>query len=233
MNNSIFSEVRRLRAVAFGTVFWAALGGHGQSVFGQQGGEHDAHAHHQHMMEQGTAAEDPHAHHRHMMEKKGYERSVHAYDVPDVTLTGMDESAIALADILNGDRPVMLNFIFTTCTTICPVLSATFGQVREKMGEDATGVRFVSISIDPEHDTPAKLREYAARFGAGEGWRFLTGALGDVIATQKAFDAYRGDKMNHPPLTFFRGEGQTEWVRIAGFASAADIVREYRQPTAD
>ena len=62
----------------------------------------------------------------------------------------------------------------------------------------------VSISIDPEYDTPEALNAYARRFDAGPQWEFLTGSLDDSIAVQKAFDADRGDKMNHAPLTLFR-----------------------------
>ena len=118
--------------------------------------------------------------------------------------------------------------IFTTCTTICPVLSASFAQTQKALGPDARDVQMVSISIDPEYDTPAKLREYAKRFKAQERWTFYTGDLVDVVAVQKAFDVYRGDKMNHPPVTFLRTEADAPWVRFEGFASAGDLVREYR-----
>jgi len=122
---------------------------------------------------------------------------------------------------------VMLNFIFTTCTTICPVLSASFTQTQKTLGPDASNVRMISISIDPEHDTPAKLREYAQRFQARAGWTFLTGDRDDIVAVLKAFDAYRRDKMNHIPLTLMRAAQQAGWIRMEGFASAGDLVREY------
>ena len=86
----------------------------------------------------------------------------------------------------------------------------------------------VSVSIDPEHDTPAALSEYAAGFGAGPQWVFLTGSLEDSIAAQKAFDAYRGDKMNHTPLTLFHASSSAQWVRYDGFADAVDLTKEYR-----
>jgi protein SCO1/2 len=57
----------------------------------------------------------------------------------------------------------------------------------------------------------------------------LTGTLDDSVAVQRAFDVYRGDKMNHQPATFLRAAPGQPWVRLEGFASAADILREYRQ----
>ena len=179
----------------------------------------------------GGAVADPHAHHRQMMQREAYSRSEHRYEVPAVVLTSMDGHKVALAEELQNGQPVLLNFIFTTCTTICPVLSASFTQVQKELGPEASHVQMISVSIDPQNDSPAKLSDYAKRFKAGPGWQFLTGDLDDVIAVQKAFDAYRGDKMNHPPLTFMRASAEGSWVRFEGFASAADLVREYRDLT--
>jgi len=69
------------------------------------------------------------------------------------------------------------NFIFTRCASICPLLTRSMGQLQERY--DATGVdgiRLVSITVDPEYDTPDRLREYAAAHGADpRRWEFLTG----------------------------------------------------------
>lgn len=178
-----------------------------------------------HADEQG---DDPHAHHRQMMEKR-YTRSEKKYDLPDIPLVAMDGERTTLLKEIESDRPVMLNFIFTTCTTICPVLSATFLGIQKQLGEDRDQVRMISISIDPEHDTPDRLLAYAARFDAGPQWQFLTGGLDEVVTAQKAFDAYRGSKMNHAPTTFLRVSSGAPWVRFDGIASASDIIKEYRQ----
>jgi len=172
---------------------------------------------------------DPHAHHRHMMEQSGYKSSVHSYAIPELVLIDMDNNKVSLHDALGDEGPVILNFIFTTCTTICPVLSATFSQVQRELGSKTKNVRMISITIDPEQDTPERLKEYASRFKAGADWQFLTGSIENIITTQKAFDAYRGDKMNHIPLTFLRSTPDGPWVRLEGFTSATEVVAEYRQ----
>lgn len=196
----------------------------------------DPHAHHQHMMQQASSTQqedDPHAHHRHMMDQKGYKRSTHDYDIPQLVLVDKDNNKVSINEALAADEPVMLNFIFTTCTTICPVLSATFAQVQRELGDEADQVRMISISIDPEYDTPERLRDYAVRFKAGPQWQFYTGASDDIVAIQKAFDAYRGSKANHEPLTFLHVPADPQWVRVNGLASAADVVKEYRQLLAE
>lgn len=170
---------------------------------------------------------DPHAHHRHMLQEQGYNRSLHEYRLPDLAVVDMSGSQVSLSAELDIEQPVILNFIFTTCTTICPVLSASLAQVQRDLGPESEHLRMVSITIDPEYDTPARLRAYAERFDAGPQWQFLTGNLQDIVTIQKAFDAYRGTKANHVPLTFLKGSGSTAWVRLEGSASAADIVAEY------
>ena len=170
-----------------------------------------------------------HSKHMAMMNKTGYERSEHQYELPDLALVNEAGEEVPVRSVLEGDETVMVNFIFTTCTTICPVMSATFAQVREELGPESANVRMVSISIDPEHDTPERLREYAQRYQAGPGWVFLTGSLDDSIAVQKAFDVYRGNKMNHEPTTLMKTADGDTWIRIDGLASAADIASEYRR----
>jgi protein SCO1/2 len=170
-----------------------------------------------------------HEHHQHMPAAPGYQRSQAAYTIPDITLYDQHGQRVSLPALLSaGDRPVMLNFIFTSCTAICPTMTAIFAKVQAQLGGDAARVQMVSVSIDPEHDTPAELAAYATRFGAGSQWLFLTGSLDDSIAVQKAFDAYRGDKMNHTPLTLFHATPGASWVRYDGFADAADLTSEYR-----
>jgi protein SCO1 len=167
--------------------------------------------------------------HGNAMEAAGYERTTADYKVPAVKLLGTDGQPQLLSSALDTKKPVMLNFVFTTCGGICPMMSATFSQVQQKLGADSDKVQMVSISIDPEHDTPAVLADYAKKFSAGPQWQFMTGSTENSIAVQRAFDMYRGDKMNHTPVTFLRAGGGKPWVRLEGGASAADLVREIRQ----
>ncbi len=195
-----------LGALAFGTLI-----GNPPVLAGESDHEgHDAHAHHHHPAPAGV------------------QRSEQAYQAPDVTLIDQGGERVAMAALLATDKPILLNFIFTTCTAICPAMTATFEKVQEGLAGEADKVAMVSVSIDPEQDTPAALTEYAQRFDAGPQWVFLTGSLEDSIRVQKAFDAYRGDKMNHAPLTLLRTGPDAKWVRLDGFASAADLTRELR-----
>jgi protein SCO1/2 len=158
-----------------------------------------------------------------------YRRSTGVYQIPDETLVDGHGNPVSTASLLAAGQPMLLNFLFTSCTTVCPVATATFAAVRRKLGPEAERLRLVSISIDPEHDTPARLLEYARRQDAGSSWLFLTGEPASVRRLQQAFEAYRGDKASHVPLTFLRGASGPAWLRIEGFPTAADLVREYRE----
>jgi protein SCO1 len=170
---------------------------------------------------------DPHAHHHMMMlENKALRRSEQAYKVPDLQLVRDDGKSVVLSRELADDRMVVLNFIYTTCTTICPVTSQVFSLLQEKLGAGRSRVHLVSISIDPEQDTPARLREYAKRYHAGPGWQHYTGTVQASMVAQQAFGVYRGDKMNHQPVTLLRAAPGAPWVRLDGFASVDDLLAE-------
>jgi protein SCO1 len=147
--------------------------------------------------------------------------------LPKVELARDDGQTVALADELN-DGPAVVTFIFTKCGTICPVLSQTFAQLQDKLGAQREKVRLVSISIDPEYDTPARLAEYSKKVGAGQRWHFYTGTTEASRTVQRAFEAFRGDKMDHTPVVFLRAGAGRSWERIDGFASSDELVAELR-----
>ncbi len=149
--------------------------------------------------------------------------------LPAVTLVREDGKSVQLAQELDDGRPVLVNFIYTTCFGICPISSQTFAQFQSKLGTEAAKVHLVSVSIDPEEDTPPVLRTYARKYHAGAGWNHYTGTVEASIATQKAFEVYKGDKMNHDPVTLMRVAPGKPWVRIDGFATADDLLRVYRR----
>jgi protein SCO1 len=99
---------------------------------------------------------------------------------PEFRLTSQDGAQVALVD-LRG-KVVAVTFIYTLCTNTCPVLTPMMSFVQDQLGADfGVKIAFVSITVDPERDTPEVLKEYAQAFGANlAGWFFLTGPY-DVI----------------------------------------------------
>ena len=173
-----------------------------------------------------TQSDDPHAHHRAAMKKTTYQISDVTYDVPEVQLLDTSGTSVPLQELLQSDEPVALNFIFTTCTTICPIMTVTFAQMQQLLGADAERVQLVSISIDPEYDRPDVLQSYATQFHAGDNWTFLTGDTKDIVSVLRSFDSYTGSKMSHRPVTLLKRPGSESWIRIDGLANGESLAQE-------
>jgi protein SCO1 len=178
----------------------------------------DGHAARAHEVSGERGAESP--------EAPAVTRSVVNYPVPAIKLVRDDGKDVTLADELNDGRPVVLNFIYTTCTGICPLASHIFSQLQHRLGAEREQVHLVSISVDPEEDTPARLRAYARQYSAGPSWQHYTGTVFASTAAQRAFDAYKGDKMGHTPVTLVRTSPEAPWVRFDGFATVDMLLEE-------
>jgi protein SCO1/2 len=157
-----------------------------------------------------------------------YMRTVQEYAVPDVALVNQDGRKVKLPELLSSDKPVLVNFIYTTCATVSPVLCAGFSSLQKRLGADARNVRLVSLTIDPEHDTPLVLKDFLKRYDAKPGWEFLTGTRKDIDRALKAFDAYIPNKQQHFPITFLKGPGRARWVRLYGLVGASDLIDELK-----
>jgi protein SCO1/2 len=162
-------------------------------------------------------------------EPERYQRSVEKYTIPDVVLINQDGNKIRLKALLEAEQPVAVDFIYATCTTICPILSAGYANLQRKLGTDSAKVHLVSITIDPENDTPPILKDYLEKYQARPGWNFLTGSRRDIDRVMTAFDAYFRDKMDHKPLTFIRSPKDGSWIRLYGLMSGIDFMDEYQK----
>lgn len=149
------------------------------------------------------------------------------YKIPTMTLIRDDGVKVVFPAGFDNGKPVIINFIFTSCTTVCPILSHVFSQVQKNMGARAAEVSMMSFTIDPEYDTPERLKLFAEKLKAGPQWRHFTGKLKDIIKLQQVFQVYTGDKMSHPPVTFMKIPKSDCWIRLNGVATSEEILSEY------
>jgi protein SCO1/2 len=136
-------------------------------------------------------------------------------ELPDTHLLNQDGEPLRFGSEALGDGVVVIDFVYTRCTTVCPVLSAVFAQLQERLG---SRVRLVSVSLDPVADTPARLKAYASRY-ASPGWTWLTGDKAEVDRTLLALGAYVGDPASHPPMILVGDVHRGGWTRFVGIAS--------------
>lgn len=141
--------------------------------------------------------------------------------VPDVVLRNQDGEKIRVAELIR-DRIVVMNFVFTSCTTICSPMGANFGALQSHVGRD---VRLISISIDPGTDTPARLKRWSAQFHAGPSWTLLTGDADDVETLLKAMGVYSANRFSHAPILLVGDGGTGRWVRANGLVAPAEVVK--------
>lgn len=158
---------------------------------------------------------------------RSIERSEKAYPIPNLTVQGADGRRLALAQALQDGRPVVMTFMFSSCTTVCPISNQTLSIFEQMLGADSKRVNIVSISIDPDHDSVQRLADHARRTGAVGS--FFTSDPATSEAVQRSFDAWRGDKMNHQPVFLIRRSAGTPWLRLDGQITPRELMAEFRQ----
>jgi protein SCO1 len=176
----------------------------------------------------GAFADGAHEHHQH----HGTDTRDHSIELKLAEAKLIDQHGAGLdfkADVV-GEKIVVMDFVYTTCTTVCPVMSALFAQLQDRLGSRAgSDVALVSVSVDPVRDTPARLKEYSARFKAGPGWSWLTGQKQVMDGVLKSLGAYTPSFVDHPVLVMV-GDGQTgKWTRYYGFPDPDQIVAKVNE----
>lgn len=144
--------------------------------------------------------------------------------VPAVMLTTMGGEQRLLDDELRAACPLVLNFVFTTCSSSCSLQTAMLAQVQRAWLAKGRKLQLASITIDPDNDTPQQLQRFARQFDVREGWQFYTGRFDDLLRVQRHFDVYRGSKAAHPPVLLLRREATAPWVRVEGFPGSRELI---------
>ncbi|HEV2843409.1 MAG TPA: SCO family protein [Thermoanaerobaculia bacterium] len=147
-----------------------------------------------------------------------------ALNVPDVPVIDQDGKAKNFYTDLVKDRVVAVNFVFTTCRTICPPMGATFGKLQQVLGERAgKDVHLISVSVDPGTDTPERLKAWSQKFGAGQGWTLVTGDRAEITRLLKALGVYTANIGDHSPLVLIGNDARRQWTRAYGLAAPAKL----------
>ncbi|HGY9626144.1 TPA: SCO family protein [Pseudomonas putida] len=175
----------------------------------------------------------------------GHDHSGHAQQPPaarqekasvrfaDVSLLDQDGMPVRLEKDLVGDRLVVMGFIYTSCTTVCPVVSSIMSKVQQQLGgRVGEEIQLVSISVDPQRDDSKRLLGYAKAFQHGPGWSWLTGSPYAITETLKGLGSFSADLSQHPPLILV-GDGRSgHWTRYYGFTDPAVLIAEINRLSA-
>ena len=153
--------------------------------------------------------------------------------IPNTTIYDQDGKRLNFYTDLVKGKTVAINFIFTTCTTICPPMTATFRKVQQELG-DRVGrdIELISITVDPATDVPARMKDYTNKFNVGPGWRFVTGSKLEINELLKALGGYTSDRNNHSPVILVGNERAGYWTRTYGLTKPSAIVSLINQAAA-
>ncbi len=150
-----------------------------------------------------------------------------AYDVPDLEVIDQAGKTHRFGPDLIAGKTVVIGFFFTRCTTICPPLTATMAQMQDLLiAGGHKDVAFLSISLDPTHDTPARLATWAKTFGADPGWTFLTGESSTIDEILREFGVAVARPEDHAPILLVGNESSGVWRREYALAPAGDLVEK-------
>lgn len=144
--------------------------------------------------------------------------------LPDLDVEDQDGRPLRFyRDVLQG-RTVLINFMFTACTTACPAQTAILRDVRQRWSDSLSPqeeVLFVSVTVDPIHDGPQQLREYAQRHaiatGLRHGWVFLTGETREIGLLLTALNSATARPADHSNFLWIGNEPRQRWTRTAAF----------------
>lgn len=146
---------------------------------------------------------------------------------PNSVLLTQDNKPVHFYEDLLKDKTVVINFMFTTCTGICPPMTANLAKVQPLLGEHlGSDVRMISISVDPLTDTPERLKAYAEKFGAKPGWYFLTGEKADVDTVLKKLGGYVEDRNDHNSILIIGNVKTGDWSKVYALSKPQDIAAQ-------
>lgn len=174
------------------------------------------------------AVPDSQMHHHEMAASANPEKTEEAVakmTIPDIEVLDQNGHPLHFYRDLVKRKVVAINFIFTTCTTICPPMAATFSRIQTLMGRKIGGKAYlISISVDPVTDTPERLKAWSAKFGARPGWTLVTGDKTKIDTLLSDLGGLTAGKWDHSPTVLIGNDATNEWTRAYGLAPAARLV---------
>ncbi|HEU4387573.1 MAG TPA: SCO family protein [Blastocatellia bacterium] len=143
----------------------------------------------------------------------------------DVVLINQDGKEVRLyTDLLKG-RTVIMNTFFTTCTSVCPPMTRTIERIQEWLGERlGKDALILSISVDPEVDTPPRLKAFADNFGVKPGWHLLGGKKENVQLALRKIGQFVEARDDHSTILIIGNERTGLWKKAFGLAKPSDLI---------
>jgi cytochrome oxidase Cu insertion factor (SCO1/SenC/PrrC family) len=129
------------------------------------------------------------------------------------------------SDLLKG-KVVVINSFFSSCSSICPPMNQNFSRIQKALGERVgKDIYLISLTVDPETDTPSRLKEYAEKLGAGPGWHLLTGKKENIEWALYRVGHYVEVKDDHTSVVIIGNEPKGVWTKAFGLAAPEKLIK--------
>ena len=142
--------------------------------------------------------------------------------IPDVEVVDQSGRKVNFySDLIKG-KLVVVNLIYTTCKSICPLHGASFARLQTLLGQRlGKEVYLISVTIDPATDTPDRLKAWGAKYGAQPGWTLVTGNKGEIEDIVKAFTGELPNRADHSPVAYMINDPKGVRIRAYGLGDSA------------
>ena len=157
---------------------------------------------------------DAHEQHKHADTEQ-----VRTHRIPDVALTDQDGHQVRFVSDVLQKRTALISFIYTSCKTTCPLVGATMAKVAEQIEHDLPDAVIVSISVDPEYDTPARLSAWRHEYGEVPQWTLLTGPKREIERLLRSLGAYSPSLEDHSDVLLIGSGRAGHWTRMTSLAA--------------
>lgn len=147
----------------------------------------------------------------------------------DTLLINQDGEQVRFFSDVLKDQVVVINFIFTECAGACPMITEKLKMTRTALGDEVgNAIRFVSISIDPQRDTPAAMRKFQQTHRATGNWVFLTGEQENIDRVVRRLGQWSADIEAHSTLVLAGNVNERHWTKIVPHATPLQISEKLR-----
>ncbi len=145
--------------------------------------------------------------------------------IPDVSVSDQHGRIQRFYTDLVKGKTVAINFVYTTCTSVCPVLTEIFRSTLEMLDARGGETKLISISVDPSNDTLPRLKEFALRYHAGTDWSFITADKTGIDLLLKSLGAFSSKRDDHSTMVLIGNDANDRWVRSYGMTPAVTLVQ--------
>jgi protein SCO1/2 len=147
-------------------------------------------------------------------------------EIPDVEVRDQDGKKVRFYSDLIKDKVVVMTFFFTSCTLVCPLQGHALAKLKSSLAERfGKEVFFISVSRDPETDTPERLKNWGRQFGVGGGWTLVTGEKGVMTRLVWDFTGERLGQQMHSPILLIGNDQTGVWTEAEGLSATEELIK--------